>query len=395
MVSKILNSANSSLDCAVMIVGGGPAGISTWLHLQKYDAQLASRALLIEKAIFPRDKLCAGGVGGWSPSILEDLEVDLDIPSLFIHDLEFKFGEQRYFFHQANCFRLVQRIDFDHALVKAALNRGLDLHENEMLIDVIRSQNRLIVKTNRRKHSVQILIGADGALSAVRRKMTPPHKPRLAPTIQIFSTVNPEYDKEFHKRKMLIDFTPVKVALQGYVWHFPCLKDGVPSMVHGICDFRLHRDKERAAMKEVFRRELQSRNIDTEPRSWSSHPIHLFSDENILSQPNVLLVGDAAGIEPAFGGGIHLALSYGEVAARAIIDAFQNNDFFFHDYQKKLKSHLLGGFMANCTRLALDMYGGRINPLDAARKLFSEAYQPAPDLISMMLSEVEKALRTS
>lgn len=382
------------MDCDVMIVGGGPAGISTWLHLQKDNPQLASHTLVIDKAVFPRDKLCAGGVGGWSADVLKHLEIELDIPSVFVSYVDFKFGKEIYHFHEPNCFRVVHRIDFDHALVKTALNRDLKLNEGEMLIDITRDQSRLFVKTNRRKYKVQTLIGADGALSAVSRKMMPSRKPHLAKTIQIYAKVDPQFDTEFHEKRMSIDLTPFKEGLQGYLWHFPCLIDGTPSIAHGIGDFRIQRDRPKADMKKIFSRELQSRNIHPEPKLWSSKPIRWFSKEDLVSRPNVLLVGDAAGIEPAFGGGIHLSLSYGEVAAQAVIDAFQNNDFSFRDYGKRLQSHLVGEWIQNCTRLALEMYSGRMNPLDAARELFPETRLP-PDLISQMVSEVEKALRNS
>ena len=382
------------MDPKVMIVGGGPAGMSTWLHMEKYAPQSAKKALVIEKAIFPRDKLCGGGVGAWSPSILKHLEIELDIPSLFVSDVEFRFGEEIHRFHQPNCFRLVQRIDFDHALVKTALNRGLDLHEGEMLLDVTRDQNRVIVETSERKHSVQTVVGADGALSVVRRKMMPPQKQHLARTVQIFAPVNPRYDKEFDEKKVVLDFSPVREGLQGYVYHFPCLRDGTPSIAHGTGDVRIYRDKPRADIKRIFSRELQSRNIHQEPKSWSSHPIRWLSREDIISQPNVLLAGDAAGIEPAFGGGIHIALSYGEVVARAIIDAFQKNDFSFHDYEQRVQSHFMGKYIQDCTRAAMEMYGGQVNPLDVARGFFSARNDP-PSLISQMLTEVAEALRNS
>ena len=365
-----------------MIVGGGPAGVSTWLHLHKYAPQWAGRSLMIEKAVFPRDKVCAGGVGAWSADVLKQLEVKLRIPSLSISDVEFRYGKEKYLFHQPNCFRIVQRIDFDHALVKAAVKRGLELHVDESLIDVTRNRDRLIVTTNRRKYSVQALIGADGSLSVVRRKMIPGHKPKLVPTIQIHAVADPLYDTEFKEKKMVLDFTPVKEGLQGYVWHFPCLKDGIPSIAHGLGDVRIYPKKPRADMKKIFSQVLESRNIHPEPKAWSSSPIHLSSRKNPISQPNVLLAGDAAGIEPAFCGGIHLALSYGEVAAKAVIDAFQNNDFSFRDYGKRVRSHRVGEWIQNCTRLARDMYGGVLNPLQATRKLFPES------LISQMVSEL-------
>ena len=107
MVSQKLNAKESALDCEVMIIGGGPAGISTWLHLHKYAPQLADRSVVIEKAVFPRDKLCAGAVGGWSKDVLKHLEVELDIPSLSVSDVEFKYGKEIYHLYQPNSYRIV------------------------------------------------------------------------------------------------------------------------------------------------------------------------------------------------------------------------------------------------------------------------------------------------
>jgi flavin-dependent dehydrogenase len=376
---------NQLFNSPIMIVGAGPAGISTWLHLQKEAPQLARHSMVIEKAIFPRDKLCAGGLCVWVADLLARLGVDLDVPSLFVSDVEFRFGRKKYHFRQPNCFRVVQRIDFDHALAKAAVNRGLVLNEGEMLINVSRQRNRLIVKTNKKKYRVQALIGADGAFSTVRRKMMPGHKSRLGPAIQVLAAADPRYDPEFKEKKIVLDFTPVKEGLQGYVWHFPCVREGTPSVAHGIGDVRIYPDKPRADMKKIFGRELKSRNIHQGPKGWSSYPIPWYSDEDPLSQANVILVGDAAGIEPALGGGIHLSLSYGEVAARAIMDAFQKDDFSFRDYQKRIQSHEVGRFIARCTRLALEMYGGKMNPLDAAREVFALNSDP-PAMMRQLLS---------
>jgi flavin-dependent dehydrogenase len=138
-------------------------------------------------------------------------------------------------------------------------------------------------------------------------------------------------------------------------------------------------------MMKIFRCELQSRNIHRGPKTWSSHPIPCYSDDDILSQPNVILVGDAAGVEPAFGGGIHLSLSYGEIAAGAIIDAFQRDDFSFRDYKERVQSHSVGGFIGKCTHLALEMYGGKMNPLDAAREVFAPRYD-SPAMTRQLLS---------
>jgi flavin-dependent dehydrogenase len=369
-----LNTGNNLVNCPIMIVGAGPAGISTWLHLQKESPELARRSIIIEKAIFPRDKLCAGGLCVWVADVLANLKVNLDIPSLPVSDLEFRFGKKIDRHHQDNYFRVVQRVDFDHALARAAVKRGLELHEGEMLIDVLRTQSKLIVTTNKGKYAVQALLGADGAFSTVRKKMIPSQRRHLAPTLQIFAPADNRYDAEFTEKKMIVDLTPINEGLQGYVWHVPCLRNKVPSIAHGISDFRVCPNRPRADMKKIFGRELQRRNIHQGPKAWSSHPIPWHSDDAILSQPNVMLVGDAAGVEPAFGGGIHLSLSYGEVAARAIIDAFHTNDFSFHDYTQRIQSHEVGKHISKCTRLAFEMYRGSLNPLDAAREVFAPGY---------------------
>jgi flavin-dependent dehydrogenase len=224
--------------------------------------------------------------------------------------------------------------------------------------------------------------------------MMPSRKPHLAQTIQVYAKADAQFDTEFHEKKISIDLSPFKEGLQGYLWHFPCLIDGTPSIAHGIVDFRIYRDRPKANIKRIFSRELQSRNIHPEPELWSSKPIRWFSKKDIVSRPNVLLVGDAAGIEPAFGGGIHLSLSYGEVAAHAVIDAFEKNDLSFREYGKRLQSHLVGEWINKCTKLALEMYSGRMNPLDAAREVFPERRIP-PDLLSQIASELEKAWRNS
>jgi len=374
------NDTTGISDWAIMIVGAGPAGISTWLHLQKYAPHLAGRTLLIEKAVFPREKLCAGGVGGWSAHTLAHLQIELDIPSLFVSDLAVRFGTQIEHLHEPNCFRVVQRKDFDHALVTTAVNRGLAIHEDETLTGIIRERNRLILKTSRRNYRVQAIIGADGAFSAVRRLMMPYQKPRLAPTIQTLTPVDSQYDTEFDEKKIVLNFTPITEGLQGYVWRVPCLKEGVPSIVNGVVDFRISPDQPRADMKGIFVRELKSRNIRSTPEAWSSHPIHWLSKDDIISQPNVILVGDAAGIEPVLGGGIHMALSYGQVAAGAVIAAFRKNDFSFHDFKKRIQSHIVGETIHQCTRLAGEVYRGKMNPVEAVRELFTTRDAPLDPL---------------
>ncbi len=61
----------------LLIIGAGPAGLSTALHLLQADPAWAGRMLLLEKAAHPRPKLCGGGVTRLGLDILNDPGVPL------------------------------------------------------------------------------------------------------------------------------------------------------------------------------------------------------------------------------------------------------------------------------------------------------------------------------
>jgi flavin-dependent dehydrogenase len=362
-------------DYDIMIVGGGPAGISTWLNLHKYNPELASKTVLIEKEKYPRDKLCGGGLQKWmTQKIFDNLQIDLNIPFVSINNFEIRLGEDFYTHKEKDFFRVVKRIEFDQYLANIAIYRGLLIKENEKFLDLSYTSKGLLVKTSKTHYNIKILVGADGALSTVRRKMDLLKKPSLAPTIEIFAPVNPQFDPEFNNQSAVLDFTAINKGLQGYIWHFPCLKNGKPFMNHGICDFRILPNKKRANLKQLFCQELQSRNIPCDTKFWRSHPIPYFRDQGILSKSNIILVGDAAGIEPFLGGGIHLALTYGAVASKAISDAFKNKDFSFENYTQQIKDHYLGKYINKLTSIAKLVYLDNTKLISTAAQII--AYKP-------------------
>ena len=64
-----------------------------------------------------------------------------------------------------------------------------------------------------------------------------------------------------------------------------------------------------------------------------------------MSGERLVLVGDAAGAEPLFGEGIAPALGYGKVAAEAVADSFNTQDFSFNDYKRRVLVSRLGAYM--------------------------------------------------
>ena len=66
----------------LIIVGAGPAGTSTALHLAARHPELAGRTLLLEKETFPREKFCAGALSGRGVQLLARLGLGVDVPHL-------------------------------------------------------------------------------------------------------------------------------------------------------------------------------------------------------------------------------------------------------------------------------------------------------------------------
>ena len=104
------------------------------------------------------------------------------------------------------------------------------------------------------------------------------------------------------------------------------------------------------------------------------HPERWFAPTCTYARPNVLLVGDAAGVEPLFGEGISFALAYGPVAATAIAQAFRDNDFGFAGYRNLILEDRLGKLLSRNRRLAHCFYRRELRHLWPMLSKLSELY---------------------
>ncbi|HEX7844006.1 MAG TPA: FAD-dependent oxidoreductase, partial [Kofleriaceae bacterium] len=82
----------------VAIVGGGPSGISTALHLQA--AAPDARIVVVEKERYPRDKICAGGIGARAFRLLERIGVDVVCPQVALDALAIRLAGDTVVLHQ-------------------------------------------------------------------------------------------------------------------------------------------------------------------------------------------------------------------------------------------------------------------------------------------------------
>jgi len=347
-----------NLDYEVVIAGSGPAGVSTWLHLHQLDPALAARTLVLEKARHPRHKLCGGGVMRAADAVLARLRIKIDVPSVPIHNVEFRYRGKRFYWRQRHFFRVVRRHEFDAALADAARRRGMILHEQEAFCDFTQIEGGIEVETSRGTYRARALVGADGARSVVRSRMNIEERPRMSRLIEILTPVNHHTDPQFTNHTAVFELDGLDEGLQGYIWDFPCWEDGVGAMNRGIYDGRVYPNRPRADLKSLFRAALQARGAFDPNQRWEGHPERWFHPKAVYARPRVLLVGDAAGVEPFAGEGISFALQYGQVAAAELVAAFRQNDFHFEGYRDRIMAHELGRALNLRRRLAKLTYRG-------------------------------------
>ncbi|MBV8056206.1 MAG: FAD-dependent monooxygenase [Deltaproteobacteria bacterium] len=346
----------SSGEPEILIVGGGPAGLSTWLHLHEEDRGLAAATLLIERATFPRDKVCAGGIIPEADRVLRDLRIQLPIPSVLVRNVDYLLGERRLRSRQS--FRVVRRVEFDHALARVAVQRGLKLQEGESFRLLERNHDRLLVWTSKAQYRVRALVGADGALSSVRRSMNLREgNQRISRGLEVVTPSSRGDGFDAHAATAVLDFTPMAEDVQGYIWDFPCLVAGTPSHNRGIYDSATRALHPPVRLGPILGNSLREGNSPQNQSSWLGHPGRWFAPDGVYAQPNILLVGDAAGAEPLIGEGISCALRYGRIAAHHLCESFRKGDFSFKGYRESLLASSLGVALTLKAITAREIYG--------------------------------------
>ena len=329
-------------DYDILIVGAGPAGSAAAIQIANTNSDLARHTLVIDKARFPRPKLCGGGVTTHADSLLAQLCVNLDVPSFPIHAIKFAYEDLNFTFRMQNIFRTVRREEFDAALVRWVRERGVEVREGESLIAFERDADGVNVRTTNGTYRTQVVIGADGANSVVRAKLGLARWDRVARLMEILTPMDATRAPEFIDHTAVFDFTPIASGVQGYYWDFPSFKQGASMMNRGVFDSRIHCGYARADLKKTFGEMLATRQVDLGSVHLQGHPERWFDPTRKHSAPRVLLAGDAAGTEPLFGEGISHALDFGMRAADAAMRAIKRNDFSFADYERRITFSAFG-----------------------------------------------------
>ncbi len=332
------------MDIQILILGGGPSGLSTALHLIKINPLLAPRILILEKENYPRFKLCAGGLVIDAEVILERLGLDVrEVPHVDAPNIRFDFAGKGLNIRvpKRHAIRVIRRNEFDHWLAKKTREAGIEIREGVTVKKVIPDQNGVTVQTDQGEFRAEIVVGADGSNGVTRRSIFP-NEPVY--TARVLEVITPNYPKQEPTRNDIafFDFFPVPNNIAGYTWDFPTQVNGEPMRCWGIYDTNLLADFNRPALKEPLAEEMKRHGFDLSEYEIKGHPIRWYSPWNKASVPRVLLVGDAVGADPIFGEGISMALGYGVLAATEIAESYQRGEFSFDRYKRRLVRSGLG-----------------------------------------------------
>ena len=360
------------MDYDLIIIGGGPSGLSTALHLQRIAPQLSTRILLLEKEHYPRPKLCAGGLTVDAEILLKHLNLNLDeVPHVFADDVHFDFETKGLTIRipKQHALRVVRRDEFDNWLAKKAESRGLEIREGITVKNILPDKNGVTIETDQETFRTKAVVGADGSNGITRRCIFPNAALHTARVLEVITPSQPPPNatsKNWNNYsnnqlwnlgevpaegpiqgkgrwgRAYFDFFPVPDNIAGYVWDFPTQVRGQPMRCWGIYDTNILADEKRPQLKEPLIKEMARLGFDLSDYELKGHPIRWFSPENEMAVPRVLLVGDAVGADPIFGEGISIALGYGAIAARELRKAFQRGEFSFRGYRPRVLRSALG-----------------------------------------------------
>jgi flavin-dependent dehydrogenase len=327
----------------VIIIGAGPAGLSTALHLAKIAPHLVPRTLVLEKARHPRPKLCAGGLTVDAESILEGLGLDVnEIPCAWAESVHLQFDGRGLELRPPKrpALRVISRDEFDNWLVQKARQQGIEIRENMRVSDVRPEDGMVRVATEAGELLARMVVGADGSNGIVRNCILPDDPLRTARLLEVLST--PKQNSGHQASSAYFDFSCVPNGIAGYTWDFPTQLNGVPMRCWGIFDNNLRAGSPRPPLKSQLDEEMQRYGYNLADSELKGHPIRWFDPFAKFSVPGVLLSGDAAGSDPLFGEGISIALGYGKLAAHTIQIAFDRGDLSFQGYRKRILCSSLG-----------------------------------------------------
>jgi len=343
----------------VVVVGGSCAGSAAATTL----AKAGRNTLIIDKAKFPRQKLCGGMITEKTVRLLKKIyAVSFEnlIDSHYNAFGVFHISHGKVSSHRTeHTLYMIHRDDFDDFFLKEAMRAGCTAYLGDRVVSV---RKGIISTAEGKQVAANFIIGADGCHSIVRKAVHSTIKDERSP---IGLEVNIPYDNLsfYPSPEKIFPWIFFGYVKYGYGWLFP--KKEFATV--GIAGLAHHDDKNLlAAFKLLLARVcVDPARLKGEIKG---HPVPL---NNCFEEPgieNILLVGDAARlVEPLTGEGIYFAVLSGSLAAKAILTQGDHA----HIYNSFVKQHINSHFWQ--ARLARAIYFNRLINAYAMHKMKGNA----------------------
>lgn len=305
-----------------IIVGGGPAGSSCAWKLKEAGLDV----LVLDRAEFPRTKLCAGWV---TPEAIADLELDPDD-----YPLSFMTFEELHLHWKALTVKMkswqhsIRRYEFDDFLLKRSgakvrqhMVRAIDRDGPDYVIDgAFRSK---------------YLVGAGGTRCPVYRSVFHDLNPRSS----ILQTATYEQEFPYDWKNPDCHLWFFDDGLPGYAWYVPKANGHINVGLGGMAEKLKHRGRTVREFWTRFAERLGKRGlVRYENYKPTGYSYYLRGNVDIVNDDNAYIVGDAVGlatrdmcegIGPAVKSGIRAARSIATGANYSLddIDEFSGGGF--------------------------------------------------------------------
>jgi len=323
-------------DFDVVIVGGGPAGSECARKLVAAGKQVA----VLDRATFPRTKLCAGWV---TPEVIRDLDFDITsyphrfstFDAIIVHlkGLTFKYKTVQH---------SIRRYEFDDFLLKRS---GAEIIHHHVR-NIEREADSFLIDGQFR---CRFVVGAGGTRCPIYKALFRDLNPR-AKELQI-ATYEHEFAYDWADPRCHLWF--FERDLPGYAWYVPkqdgFLNCGVGGMAMRLKDRDQDIKEHWQHFVDMLARESLVTDYDFKPTGYS---YYLRGGAAVVAQGGAFVVGDAIGLATRdMGEGIGPAVQSGQRAATAILTGVEYSltgiaaHSILHDLRCRATEFFAGAFI--------------------------------------------------